>query len=730
MQQIPNIQIPSRRAAGLITILIIIVVAASWWIFSEEPTAKCTIQAGQFGAPPIQQSGQVSARTVSATIRNIGADTWTLIDTGVEREVLSFRLEPTLRKGKASENIVWQPIAIRHYQNVAPKQEMATTIAGPAGLDVGDYEMEWRLVDQNDDYYGSCVHAFTVTQCDDGIDNDEDGRIDSGQDGGCSSYNDHDESDGPSDVAVTMTAPVQLNTDEALLTYTVTLQNQGPDSAKNIIVRQEMPKGMIFEDASSDESCELVLDGVRCDIERIDVGGYRLLSIVYSVDATMYGAESTSSICSEEIVSMAALIDRPKSDPAKNNASQEVRTQIVCPGISPGLLSLQYSSLQVPKPEALPHQRDIPLLSFEISAKISPAFLSEVTFAALPGSIVTDATNYSLFIDREGVGRFALLVEGVEAASNEIVVMQLPKDIKIDTTAPVRFSLHADVAASPSGNPLKVGFATNQPAFIKAKNVAGGEDLFGIAIDNTPCPPPTGRCHISVNTGAYGAYGAGPVTWNILGGGGNLFVTHTPLAIGSVYRANVPASDALRLRFSADYENVALERLAFSVRSPIAQDMASLFKGFDLLPAGSSRSLGLATASPCPEGSPSTMLCFEYDPRPPIVVIAKGTTDTISVRPRLDATAFASVGQYPFSVAVDMTARTEGASVWASSMTSGNALKPNNGDTKASGELFIGTDMPGPNREIVSAPLTIEMLESMPAGQPLQPTESVWLEAE
>ncbi len=118
------------------------------------------------------------------------------------------------------------------------------------------------------------------------------------------------------DIGVTKSAvpdPVTAGTD---LTYTVTVTNNGPGSAANVVLDDPLPTGLTFVSATPDNggTCDAT---VNCALGDLDVGDVVVVTIVATVDADYITEANGSPITNTGTVST----DTPDSDPANDAAT-------------------------------------------------------------------------------------------------------------------------------------------------------------------------------------------------------------------------------------------------------------------------------------------------------------------------------------------------------------------------------------------------------------------------
>ncbi|UPA22128.1 DUF11 domain-containing protein [Candidatus Peribacteria bacterium] len=226
-----------------------------------------------------------------------------------------------------------------------------------------DYPADAGCTNPDDDdefniYSSSSFASSTgrLPQCRDSVDNDGDGRVDYPADLGCTNPDDDDEfniyssSSAMSSVASSTTSSTPNNGSDLRISksgpttvlrgnaiaYTLTVTNDGPATAQNVIVTDAFPNGFIYNDNASDSRCNLEVGQVRCSLGSMNVGTQSLV-LSFSVP--------NINPCSPENVYNTAYVSISNGDTnLNNNTSNTVVTNVICPVVSSSSSSVSSSS--------------------------------------------------------------------------------------------------------------------------------------------------------------------------------------------------------------------------------------------------------------------------------------------------------------------------------------------------------------------------------------------------
>ena len=186
-----------------------------------------------------------------------------------------------------------------------------------------DYPADFGCSDANDD-----DESNPLAECQDGIDNDSNGFTDYPNDPGCASEQDDDESGfNPAveaDLTLFKSGVNQIERGNNLL-YTVTAVNYGPDTATGIIITDVLPAGLTFNAALSDIECSAIGSTVTCDVGTL---------AAYSSNSYWIVATVTNAVACDSVVQNNADISASTNDPNPgNNQSSTVSTTVTCTSV-------------------------------------------------------------------------------------------------------------------------------------------------------------------------------------------------------------------------------------------------------------------------------------------------------------------------------------------------------------------------------------------------------------
>jgi uncharacterized repeat protein (TIGR01451 family) len=103
------------------------------------------------------------------------------------------------------------------------------------------------------------------------------------------------------DLAVTKSGPADPVTEGDDVTYTVNVSNNGPDTAESVVLTDDLPDGVIYDDAASSAECDETAPGVvTCNLG--DMVNGASVDVVIVVNAPAAGtltnaATATSGQC-------------------------------------------------------------------------------------------------------------------------------------------------------------------------------------------------------------------------------------------------------------------------------------------------------------------------------------------------------------------------------------------------------------------------------------------------
>jgi uncharacterized repeat protein (TIGR01451 family) len=181
-----------------------------------------------------------------------------------------------------------------------------------------------------------CVNQDDNTEggdpaCADRIDNDNDGLVDFPQDPGCVNLQDNDEFNAVNvDLSLSKTGPASVIRGQSL-SYTLTVQNTSQVQATNVVVTDQIPAGLTYNDLLSYSSCAQQGSNVVCNLGTINAGQNGTFTITFDVPTI---ANCTNSV---NVVNTASISStQTDSNQANNTASTQLNpTRVDCPVVTP-----------------------------------------------------------------------------------------------------------------------------------------------------------------------------------------------------------------------------------------------------------------------------------------------------------------------------------------------------------------------------------------------------------
>ncbi|MDO8649316.1 MAG: hypothetical protein Q7R81_06060 [Candidatus Peregrinibacteria bacterium] len=343
-------------------------------------------------------------------------------------------------------------------------------------------------------------------------------------------------------------------------------------------------------------------------------------------------------------------------------------------------------------------QKNVNLLRFEARAsEAEDIFFHRIDPAADGQTSLDNAQNFSLWVDTDGNGVVdTVLQDHLSPVLGNMSFSDFSGGgYVVPRGSTVLFEIHADIAQSPATpNTLQLKIF---PLGIGAERSGDGVSLEGISIDNQ-CTSTS--CEIFLTTTPSQRY--------TIIRGGDLFVTHSATPVRSRQLLGGTLGDPiLHLQFHAENEDVDVTDLQLTGEGQNSGNTADILRSvdrFELYKAGETTAFASATRGGC--GSdivPANTFCANMENRQ--LIVPRGQDVTVLVRPRIKTDVEGGMRYDRFSVkisgaAVANNTTGEGA-VRARGVTSSNSLAANNGNNTAEGEIFIGTNTPASNREII-----------------------------
>lgn len=330
-----------------------------------------------------------------------------------------------------------------------------------------------------------------------------------------------------------------------------------------------------------------------------------------------------------------------------------------------------------------PGEQDVLLAEFEVrSADVDVFFKSlEVTDEFNPDDVTTNFDSFVLLVHAIGSSGGDELWTVAESDNGTFWIPKVDPGISVGFT-PVTYEVRGKVSDDASGlsRILIVGLdVTSQPGW-DPEVVFHSENSRTVTIAS-------GNLYLTVDST--------PIPQRLMLGG-------------------TLADPVLRINARAENEGVDITRLQISVMNGDASsiDRLELFRPGELTPFGFATIAGVGT-NPKPPGYTT----FQANLLNGQLVVPEDSEVDILVRPRIrtDVTGGVSGEGDQFFVSGNPV------TVSARGMVSSNALLPNDGDAIAEGEIFIGTSVPGPNRNIEIAQMPVVVMSKITAIENVDP---------
>lgn len=124
------------------------------------------------------------------------------------------------------------------------------------------------------------------------------------------------------DLTITKTTASTTAGTGSNVTYTITVDNDGPSTATNVIVTDDLPAGLAFVSATPSQGTCNATDPISCNLGTLANGATAMVSVVATVTATAGTIANTASV------------DGTEADPAGGNNSSTTPAIPVVPGAS------------------------------------------------------------------------------------------------------------------------------------------------------------------------------------------------------------------------------------------------------------------------------------------------------------------------------------------------------------------------------------------------------------
>jgi uncharacterized repeat protein (TIGR01451 family) len=103
---------------------------------------------------------------------------------------------------------------------------------------------------------------------------------------------------GTADVTITKTTPATQAPTGSTITYTITVRNNGPDEATNVIVNDDLPAGLQFISATPSQGTCNAADPLSCNLGTIVDDGVATITLQALVTATSGTISNTATVTS------------------------------------------------------------------------------------------------------------------------------------------------------------------------------------------------------------------------------------------------------------------------------------------------------------------------------------------------------------------------------------------------------------------------------------------------
>jgi len=446
------------------------------------------------------------------------------------------------------------------------------------------------------------------------------------------------------DLFVALTGPSEVPLGE-LASYTVTVGNSGPATAVNGKIEMPVPVGASFVSQQS-------------SVGWVDKGD----SIAYAIPSLASGqvlnANCTFDFSQTGGVDVSAFVSF-SADPNPSNNLAEVRTEVVAVPVKMTVTELLGPAADT----AVEYQKNITINRFNVMADAADLLVTNVIVDAAEGSLL-NGQNYSLWVDTDGDSAVDTVLDSGKYAQAGMV--------RFDTIAGggyvvpeeqvVRMEIHMDVASSLTTPTLRCELAG-----VEVERLDNGSSV-GWQIDH------------SVQT-----------LWSFRHQG-DLYVTLSGPTPDRMILGGQLSEPVLVINLRAEYEPVDVTRLQISVMNGTMQSIDSfrLYKDDGTMNAFAS-AVGV-NGDPTPAGYTTFQAVMQNRQ----LVIPPGQDVKVLVRASVksDVDGGVSGEQDQFFIAGQTCV------IAARGVASSNNLAANDGDSVAEGEVFVGTNVAGPNRNI------------------------------
>ncbi|MFA7681891.1 MAG: hypothetical protein WCX61_02575, partial [Candidatus Peribacteraceae bacterium] len=256
-------------------------------------------------------------------------------------------------------------------------------------------------------------------QCQDGVDNDGDQLVDYPTDPGCSSLQDNDEANPTTgtDISIDKTGPLTILRGSTIL-YTLTVTNNGPNVAQNLIASDKTPAGLTYNAGQSSADCIEEGDSILCNNIELGVGATKQYSVAFNVTNAV---QCGSTITNEAAVSIS------NGDPFNTQNNQDVtHTTVQC----------QNPTFTISKTDNRTTVQLGEILTYEITVTNTSAV--DATNVTVTDTLPVHTTYLSSTNGGQHNGG-AVTWSGLSVSAGQTITLQV--QVTVSQSAPVQFQL-------------------------------------------------------------------------------------------------------------------------------------------------------------------------------------------------------------------------------------------------------------------------------------------------
>lgn len=324
---------------------------------------------------------------------------------------------------------------------------------------------------------------------------------------------------------------------------------------------------------------------------------------------------------------------------------------------------------------------DVSLLKFTATAGRQDVRFTGVKFQPSVGSLLY-GQRYILAVDSDGDGRYESTVANGKA-QNQLLVFDISDGIRIRQGVAVRFEVRADIVSTVGPVSLGLQFATTEPEYVHGIGAVDGIALQGIETNNA-CPNNVSVCFIRVNTRASSDIAVQER--------GSLYVVADAIpARNQQVLAGSISGPLLRLRLRADGEDIDVHTIRFDGGIASIDGLLLFAAAPGTTPNTQvAQPFARATAGQCTSVS-ITRFCVTL----PVGVLRIRANEEVLVvvAAKMNNEQSGAVSGQSFGLTLSAATDTQ-AAFGARGVSSLSDLVQNDGNSVASGEIFIGTAAP------------------------------------